>query len=319
MKRCLQLAQQGLGLTYPNPLVGCVIVKNKRIIGENWHQKAGLPHAEINAFNSISENETAEGATLYVNLEPCSHHGRTPPCADRIILEKIARVVISNEDPNPEVAGRGIQQLRKNGIEVLSGLLHEEGEYLNRRFFTFHRKKRPFIILKWAESADGFIAPENATDAFPVSDANHRRKNHKWRAEEAAILVGHRTAVVDNPRLNIRHWTGDAPLRIAIDRRGSLPSSLHLFDGSQPTWILSSDTEKQYPNALTKIYAMHNWDWLNTFLSDLYTAGIQSIIVEGGALTLEAFITRGLFDEIRRYRNESLRIHQGVKAPKISM
>lgn len=313
MQRCMQLAAQGLGYTYPNPLVGCVIVKNDRIIGEGWHQKAGLPHAEIDAFNHLIDGETAEGATLYVNLEPCAHYGRTPPCSDRIVNEKLARVVIANTDPNPQVAGRGITRMKDTGIEVTEGVCREEGEQLNRRFFTFHRQQRPYIILKWAESADGYLAPKNAERQVRISDDHHRRQNHRWRAEEAAILVGSNTAVVDNPQLNVRYWTGNAPIRIAIDRKGILSSDLHLFDGQQKTLIFTA-SDKQYPNAEVIRCDMNDWSWLFTLTKSLYERDIQSLIVEGGGETLRAFYNAGLYDEIRAYRNENIVFSGGVKA-----
>lgn len=313
MQRCMQLAAQGLGYTYPNPLVGCVIVKNDRIIGEGWHKKAGEAHAEIDAFDHLKAGETAEGATLYVNLEPCAHYGRTPPCSDRIVREKLARVVIANTDPNPQVAGRGIQRMKDVGIEVTEGVCREEGERLNRRFFTFHRHQRPYIILKWAESADGYLAPENAEGQVRISDDHHRRQNHRWRAEEAAILVGRNTAAVDNPQLNLRHWTGNPPLRIAIDRKGNLSPDLHLFDGQQKTLIFTA-SKKQYPNAEVLRCKMDDWSWLSSLTKALYERDIQSLIVEGGGETLRAFYKAGLYDEIRAYRNEGVVFGGGVKA-----
>lgn len=315
MQRCMQLAAYGLGSTYPNPLVGCVIVKNDHIIGEGWHQMAGEAHAEIDALNHLERLESAEGATLYVNLEPCSHHGRTPPCSDRIISENVSRIVIANTDPNPQVAGQGIKRLRDAGIEVVEGVCREEGEKLNRRFFTFHRKKRPYIILKWAESADGYIAPNNAEGQVRISDANHQRQNHRWRAEEAAILVGSKTAAIDNPQLNIRNWTGNAPTRIVIDRQGSLALDLHLFDGKNPTLVFTA-CERQYPNAEVIRCSMNDWSWLPQLTEALYQRNIQSLIVEGGGETLSAFYRTGLYDEMRVFRNESLVFGGGVMAIK---
>ncbi len=237
IKRCLNLASNGLGKTYPNPLVGCVILKNDAIIGEGWHKKAGGYHAEVDALENLTPGTKAEGATVYVNLEPCSHYGKTPPCAERLVREKVAKVVICNTDPNPMVSGRGIKLLQNAGIEVVSGVLEAEGRKLNRRFFHFHEKKRPYIIAKWAESADGYIAGENTQ--VLISDKLHRFEVHRWRSEEAAILVGSQTAQIDNPALNVRDWTGNQPLRLVIDRKAKLNKDLQVFQPHQPSLFIS--------------------------------------------------------------------------------
>src|SRR5699024_7490427 len=235
MKRCLQLAENGLGTTYPNPLVGCVIVWKDHIIGEGWHRKSGEPHAEVNAINSVKDKSKLREATLYVNLEPCSHYGKTPPCSDLIIEKELKRVVVGSTDPNPKVAGRGIAKLRQAGIEVATNCLETESQYLNRRFFTFQQQKRPYIILKWAQTRDGFIAPETQTSGKPFWITNPYSKQlvHKWRSEEEGILVGRKTAIKDNPQLNVRLWTGQNPTRVLIDpdlKSLSSKPRLHLFD-----------------------------------------------------------------------------------------
>ena len=222
MLRCLQLAKNGLGSTYPNPMVGSVIVYEDRIIGEGWHQQAGQPHAEVNAVNSVNDQSLLDKATIYVSLEPCSHFGKTPPCSDLIIAKGIKKVVIGTVDPFAEVAGRGIKKLIDAGCEVLVGVLEQECQQLNKRFFTFHQKKRPYIILKWAESLDGFIAPEakSRSSREPVWITNSYSKQlvHKWRAEEQSILVGTKTVEADNPSLTTRDWSGKSPTRIVLDR-----------------------------------------------------------------------------------------------------
>lgn len=313
IKRCLQLAINGLGKTYPNPLVGCVIVKNHKIIGEGWHRKAGKAHAEVDALDHLTPGTSAEGATVYVNLEPCSHVGRTPPCANRLVAEKVAKVVICNTDPNPLVAGSGIKILKDAGIEVISGVLEAEGRELNKRFFHFHEKKRPYIIVKWAESSDGFIAGKEGRTA--ISDELHRYTVHRWRSEEAAILVGSNTAQTDNPALSVRYWTGNSPLRIIIDRKGKLNPSLKIFDQSQASLFLS---EQEIPGYDHLQFKMGNeWDWLQQLMDELYQRGVQSILVEGGKEVIEGFHQQGLIDEVRVYTNPELTLGDGISSPVI--
>jgi diaminohydroxyphosphoribosylaminopyrimidine deaminase / 5-amino-6-(5-phosphoribosylamino)uracil reductase len=301
MQRCFQLAAKALGNTYPNPLVGCVIVANDSIIGEGFHQKAGGPHAEVEAIRSITNEALLEGATVYVNLEPCAHHGRTPPCADLLILSKVKRVVIANTDPFPQVSGRGIERLRAAGIEVITDVLATEGAILNRRFFSQWQKHRPYIILKWAQTADGFMDKERKpgeTGSFRISGDAATRMVHLWRSQEQAILVGYNTAATDNPRLNVRHVKGNDPMRIAIDPKLELPRSLHLFHGEQPALILRGSGPDEWVEEMQK-------------------AGVQSVIVEGGASTLHAFINAGLWDEARVIHSP-MRIQRGLKAPVIA-
>ncbi|MPR33210.1 bifunctional diaminohydroxyphosphoribosylaminopyrimidine deaminase/5-amino-6-(5-phosphoribosylamino)uracil reductase RibD [Salmonirosea aquatica] len=327
MQRALQLAEYGRGSVSPNPMVGCVLVADGRIIGEGWHRNYGGPHAEVHAVrDAIARGHEAlfPLTTAYVTLEPCSHYGKTPPCAALLVHQKITRVVVANDDPNPLVAGRGLTLLRDAGIQVERGLLAEMGQKLNRRFFTFFTKKRPYIILKWAESADGFIAAAGGKPV-PISNKYSTQLVHRWRGEEDAILVGRQTTLSDNPSLNVRHWPGTNPVRVVLDRRLSLPQSLRIFDASQPT-ILYNYLKRTDPPTLPERYS-NNFevafsqikpgnDELDQVLSDLYARKIQSVLVEGGTTILEAFVKAGLWDEIRRCQGP-MRLGSGVKAPAV--
>lgn len=316
IQRCLDLAQNGLGSTYPNPMVGSVIVYQGKIIGEGWHQKAGEPHAEVNAINSVKNKSLLTKSTIYVSLEPCSHFGKTPPCSDLIIQHKIPTVIIGTVDPNDKVAGKGIEKLQKAGIKVKVGVLEKECRELNKRFFTFHTKKRPYIILKWAESADGFLSPLNKKEQKPVWITNvyARQLVHKWRTEEQAILVGTKTVLDDNPQLNARDWFGKNPIRIILDRSGKISEDYAVKKGSQKSIIL---TEQEI---LTKdencIYEnLIFGEQLPEKISNLlYQYQIQSVIVEGGRQTLQSFIDDDLWDEARIFKG-SIIVHQGTKAP----
>lgn len=313
MKRCIELASNGLGRTYPNPMVGCVIVKDGRILSEGWHQKAGAPHAEVNAISKIKDKELLKSSTLYVSLEPCSHFGKTPPCADLIADLQIPRVVIGSGDPNPKVAGKGIQRLKDAGIQVDFGILENECKELNMRFNVYHQQKRPYIILKWAQTADGFMAPENGEQKW-ISGKAAKQLVHMWRTEENAILVGTRTAEVDNPRLTARLWEGNQPVRIVIDRNLSLPPDLHLFDQSQRTLVL---TEKQKNKSLNPEYVQLDTALrpAQAFIKAMYESKIQSVIVEGGARTLEIFLKENLWDEIRLFTSKE-KWGKGLKSPR---
>lgn len=291
MLRALQLAEIGRGNVSPNPMVGCVIVHDDKIIGEGWHRKYGDWHAEVNAVNSVKDKSLLSTATVYVTLEPCSHFGKTPPCADLLVKHQVKKVVICNFDPFPLVAGKGIQKLQGAGMEVVTGILEEEGRKLNARFFTVVEKNRPYIILKWAETADGFIAGENF-EQLKISNALSHKLSHKWRSEEDAMMIGTNTALYDNPRLNVREWTGRNPIRIVVDKNNRLPKDLHLFDGSQETIILSNPTQ----------------------LDQLRNNKIQSLIVEGGTKLLQSFIDIQLFDEIRIFRSQN-HLKKGILAP----
>ncbi len=287
MQRCLQLAANGLGRVRPNPLVGCVVVKDGHIISEGFHQEYGHNHAERNAL--LREGDY-QGATLYVNLEPCSHHGKTPPCADLIIEKGIKRVVCCNDDPNPLVAGNGFRKLEAAGIEVVRHVLEEEGRKLNRRFFTFMEKQRPYVILKWAESSDGFMAPATP-GPYWLSTQRQNRLNHRWRTEEAAILVGSETFLQDSPTLTPRHYLGPAPQPVVLDRRNRLTNV--------PSHWLHLHTKT-----------------IEETLQALYEAKLQSVIVEGGRKILDAFIASDLYDEVRILRSHQT-LGSGLPAPAI--
>ena len=245
IRRCIELARNGLGTTYPNPLVGSVIVYDGKIIGEGWHKKSGESHAEVNAVKAVKDKSLLKKATIYVSLEPCSHFGKTPPCCDLIIKNNIPNVVIGTVDPNVKVAGNGIKKLIEAGIHVTVGVLEEECNALNKRFFTFHKKKRPFIVLKWAESQDGFIAPTEKLEKKPVWITNQysRQLVHKWRTEEQAILVGTQTAIDDNPKLNARDWSGKNPIRLVIDQNNRIEKNNHIFDNQAVTIVFSKSID----------------------------------------------------------------------------
>lgn len=363
MSRCIQLAKNGLGTTYPNPLVGCVIVHNNAIIGEGWHYQSGLPHAEVNAINSIKNQSLFTEATIYVSLEPCSHFGKTPPCANLIIEKGIKNIVIGSIDPNPKVAGNGIKLLTESGCQVTEGVLEKECNQLNKRFFTFYKKKRPYVILKWAETQDGFIAPTETNsnrlphhekkvirkDAAPVWITNKisRQLVHKWRAEEQAILVGTNTVLQDNPSLTTRDWEGSSPFNIILDRELKLPKNASVFDGLAKTIVIydnaistplndhiSALRQAQRTTPLNDRTSTPLSDRLSDRLQDnihfetidfskeitsqisdiLYRYKIQSLIVEGGAKTLQTFMDAKLWDEARIFTGNSY-FKNGIKAP----
>jgi diaminohydroxyphosphoribosylaminopyrimidine deaminase/5-amino-6-(5-phosphoribosylamino)uracil reductase len=317
MQRCLQLAQKGLGHVAPNPMVGSVIVYEQNIIGEGYHQQYGKAHAEVNAVNAVENKELLSRSTLYVNLEPCSHHGKTPPCADLIIKHKIPNVVIGSVDFNSVVNGRGIEKLIKAGINVTVGILEEECKELNKRFFTFHQKKRPYIILKWAQTIDGFIDVkrhvENPGKPLQISNVECRKLLHQWRNQEQAIMVGTNTVLLDNPQLTVRESEGKNPLRICIDKWLRIPQHFHIFDKSTPTLIFTA-AEKAADTNLEYIKIDFETSVLPQILDELYTRSIQSIIIEGGEQLLNSFINEGLWDEARVFVAEKI-IRKGVKAP----
>ncbi|AEW85786.1 riboflavin biosynthesis protein RibD [Flavobacterium columnare NBRC 100251 = ATCC 23463] len=307
ISRCIELAKNGLGTTYPNPLVGSVIVHNDLIIGEGWHKKSGEAHAEVNAINSVQNKEVLSESTIYVSLEPCSHFGKTPPCADLIIQHKIPKVVIGTMDPFAKVSGAGIKKLKDAGCEVIVGVLERECQELNKRFFTFHQKKRPYIILKWAETADGFIAPLHKDIQKPVwiSNPYSRQLTHKWRTEEQAILIGTQTALDDNPQLNARDWQGTNPIRIVLDKKNKISKENLIFDKSAPTFILDEIILNSSKNSVSSII-----EWLHQHQ-------IQSIIIEGGSRTLQHFINHNYWDEARVFKSKNTLLN-GIKAPFIS-
>jgi diaminohydroxyphosphoribosylaminopyrimidine deaminase/5-amino-6-(5-phosphoribosylamino)uracil reductase len=304
--RCIELAKKGLGSTSPNPMVGSVIVHKGKIIGEGYHKKCGEAHAEVNAIASVKQESDLQDATLYVNLEPCVHHGKTPPCTDLIIRKGIPRVVISMTDPNPKVAGKGIKKLREHGVEVISGVLEQKAKHLNRRFIRYMTSDRPYIILKWAETKDGFIAPITKDDQKPVWITNlySRQLVHKWRSEEQAIFVGTKTVLEDNPSLTVRDWTGENPIRVVLDRTSNLKSDFNIFNAEAKTIRISDkDIDFRKPIAIQ-------------ICTILYKNDINSIIIEGGALTLQTFINEGLWDEARIFIG-NVEFTSGLKAPEL--
>ncbi|PIF62035.1 diaminohydroxyphosphoribosylaminopyrimidine deaminase [Flavobacterium sp. 11] len=319
IRRCIELARNGLGTTYPNPLVGSVIVYEDKIIGEGWHKKAGEPHAEVNAVNSVKDKSLLKKATIYVSLEPCSHFGKTPPCCDLIIKNKIPNVVIGTVDPNVKVAGNGIKKLMEAGIQVTVGILEEECNELNKRFFTFHEKKRPYIILKWAESQDGFIAPKEKSEKKPVWITNQysRQLVHKWRTEEQAILVGTQTAIDDNPKLNARDWYGNNPIRVVLDQNNRIPKDNHVFDSQVKTILFSKSKQSIEKENCIFEYIDFEQNIATQVIESLYKHQIQSIIIEGGRQTLQTFIDANLWDEARIFVG-STEFKQGTKAPNLA-
>ena len=319
MNRCLDLAFKGLGSVAPNPLVGSVIVYNDQIIGEGYHRVFGGPHAEVNAIASVKETSLLPESSLYVNLEPCSHFGKTPPCSDLIIRKGIRRVVIGSVDPFDVVTGKGIARLRNNGIEVTVGVLKNHCQAINKRFFTYHEKKRPFIILKWAQTADGFIdslrPPDSELRPAWITSENLRILVHKWRSEEPAIMIGTNTALADNPQLNVRCWSGANPLRIVVDRDLSLPKKLNVFDDSQNTLVLNEKLEKK-ENKTTYLKAPFDGEMVNLpfLMHYLFSEGIQSVLVEGGQKLLQSFIKHDYWDEARVFSGPQF-FGEGVRAP----
>ncbi|WP_333875888.1 bifunctional diaminohydroxyphosphoribosylaminopyrimidine deaminase/5-amino-6-(5-phosphoribosylamino)uracil reductase RibD [Flavobacterium sp.] len=316
INRCIQLAKNGLGTTYPNPLVGSVIVHNGRIIGEGWHRKAGEAHAEVNAVNSVKDKSVLAESTLYVSLEPCSHFGKTPPCCDLILHHKIPNVVIGTIDPNSQVAGTGIQKLIANGCTVTVGVLEKECHELNKRFFTFHTKKRPYIILKWAETTDGFLAPLTKNQNKPVwiSNPYSRQLVHQWRSEEQAILVGTQTVLDDNPKLDVRDWTGQNPVRIVLDRTGKISEAYHVKNGTTKTIVLTEQENLTSNDTILYENVIFDRQLTHKIAEILYHHGIQSVIVEGGRQTLQTFIDDHLWDEARVFVGK-VEIKNGIKAP----
>ena len=320
IKRCIELAQNGLGNTYPNPMVGSVIVRKGEIIGEGWHQKAGEAHAEVNAINSVDDEEILKRSTIYVSLEPCSHFGKTPPCSDLIIAKGIKKVVIGTMDPFAKVAGRGIKKLLEAGCEVNVGVLEEECLELNKRFFTYHKKQRPYIILKWAQTQDEFIAPELKDGNRPVWITNKYSGQlvHKWRSEEASILVGTKTVQKDNPSLNVRKWTGNDPVRIIIDKDIKTPEDFSVLDGSAKTIILCQQKPKSAEIENLIFEEIEFSDNISEEICEiLYKHELQSVIIEGGSRTLQQFIDSSLWDEARIFTGKA-EFQAGTKAPDIS-
>lgn len=318
MARCIQLARCGEANVSPNPMVGAVIVHNGKIIGEGYHRKCGEAHAEVNAITSVKDASLLKESTIYVSLEPCSHYGKTPPCSQLIIDKKIPRVIVATLDPFPEVAGRGIRMLREAGVEVTVGVLEQEARILNKRFFWFHMHKQPYVILKWAESAEGYMDEKRESALMPpvqLSTVVTRRKVHKLRAEVDAIMVGRNTATLDKPSLTTRHWCGKNPIRILVDRYLSIAQDAPLYNGSAPTIIFTAIKNASHPNVEFMLIDDAQ-DILEQVKSVLYQRNIHTLMVEGGALLLNKFIEQGV-NEIRVER-ATKHINQGVLAPVIS-
>ena len=317
MQRCLQLAERGKGRVSPNPMVGAVLVHNNRIIGEGFHEQYGMPHAEVNCINSVAPADTKliEKSTLYVSLEPCAHFGKTPPCTNLIILNKIPKVVIACKDSNKDVDGRGIQQLLDAGVHVISGVLEKEAINLNKRFFTFHCKHRPYIILKWAQSNNKKIANTDYSRVL-ISNEYTNRLTHRWRSEEDAILVGTNTALKDDPSLTTRNWPGKNPIRVVVDNMLKLPPTLHLFDNTVKTIVFNKI--KNAENGQLLFTKISSENYLQTMMEKLHGKQIQSLMVEGGQKLLQSFIDQNLWDEIRVITNENLEINHGISAPMLN-
>lgn len=335
MQRCIDLAKCGAGSVAPNPMVGAVLVHQDRLIGEGFHQLYGGPHAEVNCIRSVKDNdrELIPLSTLYVSLEPCAHFGKTPPCANLILSEKIPNVIIGSKDPFEQVNGKGIDTLKKGGVNVIQGVLEKECYELNKRFFTYHRKHRPYIILKWAQTADLKIS-SGSSNRLMISNRFTDRIVHKWRSEEAGIMVGTNTAANDDPLLTNRWWTGNNPVRIVIDRNFKLRKSLKLFDGSTRTIVFYCDSDlKQDPTFPVEFIKLRNeLDLLPQVLKSLYDLKILSVIIEGGASLINSFIYAGIWDEARVITNTNLwvqpgdfqdattpqtKFHEGLSAPRL--
>ena len=323
MQRCLELAALGNGKVAPNPLVGAVLVVDNKIIAEGYHQNFGGAHAEVNAINAVADQSLLSKATLYVNLEPCAHFGKTPPCADLVINSGIREVVVAQVDPFEKVAGNGIAKMQAAGIEVHVGLMEAEAKWLNRRFIHFVTHKKPYVILKWAQTMSGYIAPyahQMSKEAFEekrhITGLLVQKQVHKWRTEETAILVGRNTVVTDNPALNARAWLGKNPLRIVVDRMLKLDHSYKVFDGQTPTWIVNSMKAESLPN-LEYVYFEPTENWTDVLLNKMYHAGHQSLIIEGGSSILNHVIASNLWQEAQVFYTPK-HFKDGVPAPHIS-
>jgi len=323
MNRCFELAELGMGSVSPNPMVGSVVVHDGRIVGEGYHHQYGKAHAEVNAINDVigrypdNFDEILRQSTIYVNLEPCSHFGKTPPCSDLIIKHRIPHVVIGSPDPFDSVNGKGVQKLRNAGIRVTENFCVEESNFINRRFLTRITKQRPYFILKWVQTADGYFAPVDRSQKW-ITGPEAKMLTHKWRTEEDAILVGKTTALSDNPQLNVRQWHGRNPVRIVIDKNLDLPLSSNLLDQSQSTIVFNA-CKTEY-NGLVKYLEIENFDhYLAQMIAyQLYILDIQSVIIEGGAATLDLFIQAGLWDEARIFISNK-HWGEGLSAPSLPM
>ena len=317
IQRCIDLAQKGIRAVAPNPMVGCVIVVNDKIIGEGYHQRYGEAHAEVNAINNVANKSLLNKATLYVSLEPCSHTGKTPPCAELIIKSGIKKVVVGTQDPNPIVGGKGIEKLKNRGIEVKEGILQEQCLELNKRFFTYHEKQRPYVILKWAQTLDGFldrIRDDETQKINWISEPETKTIVHKWRSEEQSILVGRNTITNDNPSLTVRDYGGINPIRLVIDSQLQIGGELNIYSKDAPTIVfnrIKNETENNVEWVKIKETSTKN------ILEELYKRGIQSVFVEGGSRTLQYFIIDNVWDEARVVVGQKY-FKDGYKAPIIN-
>lgn len=318
MRRCITLARNGAGFVSPNPMVGAVVVCDDKIIGEGYHAKCGEAHAEVNAIASVRDKELLKRSTIYVSLEPCSHHGKTPPCAELIIKMQIPRVVVGSKDPFPQVAGRGIAMLRAAGIDVVEGVLKNECDELNKTFMHCHTANRPFVLLKWAQTADGYMdykrTSEDKKKPLILSNEESRRVVHKLRSQVDAIMVGTTTALLDNPSLSVRYWSGRNPVRIVLDQNLELPKDLHLFDGSITTLVINELKNGKEGTGLEYIRMDFSSNLLSQILSELQRRKIESLMVEGGCILLQSFIDEQLWDEAR-VEYAPFCIEDGVAAP----
>jgi diaminohydroxyphosphoribosylaminopyrimidine deaminase / 5-amino-6-(5-phosphoribosylamino)uracil reductase len=317
MYRCIELARLGAGNVAPNPMVGAVLVHDQRIIGEGYHQQYGAPHAEVNCIDSVAEEDRQfiSQSTLYVSLEPCAHFGKTPPCADLIIQHKIPKVVIGCRDPFNEVNGKGIERLQSAGVTIIYGVLENECKELNKRFFSFHTQHRPFIILKWAQTADGKINSGTA-ERLLISNEISNRLVHQWRSEEQAILIGTNTALLDDPSLNVRLAKGNDPIRLVVDMDLKLPPTLKIFDGSQRT-IIFNTVKHEEGDAVAYYQVTRDVNIVQQVMNACYELKIQSILVEGGAKLLQTFIDHDSWDEARVITNTGLFVGEGLHAPSL--
>lgn len=327
MLRCIELAKLGAGHVAPNPMVGAVLVHDSRIIGEGFHERYGKSHAEVNCLASVKQDDEhlIPASTMYVSLEPCAHYGKTPPCADLIVANKIPRVIIGSSDPYVEVRGKGIEKLQSAGIEVEVGILEKECIELNKRFFRFHQENRPYVVLKWAQSSNGKMARADRA-RFPISNEISQRVVHKWRSEEASILVGTNTALFDDPDLGNRFWHGSNPIRLVVDMELRLPSSLKIFNGKIPTIVFNlykhslEEIDFRSADMLGKLGVAYyqvalDADLVQQIMHALFQLKIQSVLVEGGAKLLQSFIDEGYWDEIRLITNKDLQLADGISSP----
>lgn len=315
IKRCIELASKAKGFTYPNPMVGCVIVHNGEIIGEGFHKKAGKPHAEINAIQSVKNPALFPYSTIYVSLEPCAHYGKTPPCAEKIVETVFQKVVIGAMDSHEKVNGKGKKIIENAGIEVVSGVLEKECKELNKRFFTFHQKKRPYIILKWAESSDGFM--DKDFKPYQIGNPLTKQFVHQMRSDEHAILIGTQTALNDNPSLTTREISGRNPIRILIDFDLKVPQNFNIYNDEAETLVFNSLKNSDKKNI--KFIKIEKENFLEHLMQKLYENQIQSVLVEGGSFTLKQFINENLWDEAVVIKNKNLFLENGTKSPELNV